>query len=134
MQSLPTLEQVVTLVRQSAGIDPATPVRGSARLQSDLGIWGDDVTHLLLDAENQFSVRFPTNSEESRELFSLKQGERVFKDEVHLLTPLFALFRLLSAKSGDVRDLTVSELHAAICRLTALAPRPNKLLERTREG
>jgi len=134
MQPIPTLEQVVTLVRSSAGIDPATTVRGYTRLQSDLGIWGDDVTQLLLDAEDQFSVQFPSDSEESCKLFSLKDGEQVFQDEVHILTPLFAFFRLLSGKSGDIRDLTVSEFHAAISRLTAAAPRPNKSLERTREG
>jgi hypothetical protein len=115
MSSSPTLEQVATFVGKVSGVAPSVVIHAHTRLETDLGIYGDDGDALLLGLQSEFGIAFPRDKEAFRMLFSLGRDQRLFSDDVHLLTPVVGLLRRLTG-SAQPRDLTVGELREVIVK------------------
>ena len=115
MSSSPTLEQVSAFLRQVSGVSPSFAIQADTRLESDLGIYGDDGDALLMGLESEFGIVLPRDKESFRMLFSLGPDQHLFSDELHLLTPVVGLLRRLTGSTGS-RDLTVGELREVIVK------------------
>jgi hypothetical protein len=102
-------------VRKVSGVPPAFTIRADTRLESDLGVYGDDGDMLLQGIESEFGIQLPRNKETFRMLFSLRPGQYLFSDESHLLSPIAWAMRRLKGATAP-RDVTVGELREVIVK------------------
>lgn len=90
----------------------------STLLEEDLGICGDDGVELLEEAEKFFAVRFATDEEDFRSLFSLKENEYLFTSEGLDLLGICYFFRWLRGEPEPVvRDLSIGQLHQVLVKV-----------------
>ena len=112
----PSFSDVAEFVRAFAGLGRTRIIAPQTFLDADLGITGDDGSDLLLEAAEHFSSRL-LGADGYTTTFSLAQNECLFGSEGLDLLGIGALaYRLSGQPKNVVRDLTVGELHNAICR------------------
>lgn len=112
----PSFADVADFVRRFTGLGSATDITPATRLDADLGVTGLDGDHLLEQAQHHFTSRL-SGPDGYITTFGLAPHEYLFHSEGLDLLGLGALTdRLLGRPKPVVRDLTVGELHDAICR------------------
>ncbi|MFS2059152.1 hypothetical protein [Kosakonia cowanii] len=113
----PSVEEVIAFVREFSGCTRKA-IDESTLLEDDLGICGDDGVELLEAAEKFFSVRFETDEEDFRSLFSLKENEYLFTSEGLDLLGICYFFRWLRDEPEPVvRDLSIGQLHQVLVKV-----------------
>ena len=105
--SLPTISDVIEFVREFAGLKGSINISPATKLDAELGITGDDGMDLLIEAAGAFCTQLE-GEDGYITTFGLQPNAYLFQAEG------LDLFGLLPAHT--VRDLTVLELHEAICR------------------
>ena len=112
----PSVEEVIAFVREFSGCTRKA-IDESTLLEEDLGICGDDGVELL-EAEKFFAVRFETDEEDFRSLFSLKENEYLFTSEGLDLLGICYFFRWLHGEPEPVvRDLSIGQLHQVLVKV-----------------
>ncbi|MHC9087066.1 hypothetical protein ACYX7E_18795 [Luteimonas sp. RIT-PG2_3] len=112
----PSFVQVANFVREFAGLDDSKGISLDTRLEADLGVTGGDGDDLLQVAAQHFNSRL-SGQDGYVTTFVLAPNEYLFHPEgLDLLGVGAAVGRLLGRPKHVVRDLTVGELHDAICR------------------
>lgn len=112
-----TLEDVIAFVRKFTSCYRET-IDENTFLERDLGVTGDDGVELLEEAENVFGLRFETEEEDFRAIFSLKENEYLFNSEGLDLLGIGYLWRRLRGKPEPViRDLSIAQLHNVLVKL-----------------
>ena len=109
----PSFDQFVAFLREAQGIRTRISITPATRLEKDLGITGDDGTDLLVETEKQFGVKLWSEEHGYRQTFHLGPDEYLFHSEGF---DIFWLIRRLLGRPDPVRELTVGELHEAVCR------------------
>lgn len=113
----PSVEEVIAFVREFSGCTRKA-IDESTLLEDDLGICGDDGVELLEAAEKFFAVRFETDEEDFRSLFSLKENEYLFTSEGLDLLGICYFFRWLRGEPEPVvRDLSIGQLHQVLVKV-----------------
>ncbi|MGJ7470289.1 hypothetical protein [Kosakonia cowanii] len=113
----PSVEEVIAFVREFSGCTRKA-IDESTLLEEDLGICGDDGVELLEEAEKFFAVRFATDEEDFRSLFSLKENEYLFTSEGLDLLGICYFFRWLRGEPEPVvRDLSIGQLHQMLVKV-----------------
>lgn len=113
----PSVEEVIAFVREFSGCTRKA-IDESTLLEDDLGICGDDGVELLEEAEKFFAVRFATDEEDFRSLFSLKENEYLFTSEGLDLLGICYFFRWLRGEPEPVvRDLSIGQLHQVLVKV-----------------
>ena len=116
----PTLENLVSFVRDFAGISPRKAISSETRLDTDLGITGDDGDAFLKDVAERFDAELATPHDGYRSTFGLGPNEYLFHSEGVSLFGVGPLLARLIRRGPDVpttvRDLTVGELLSAVLR------------------
>lgn len=105
--STPTVGDVVEFVREFAGLKTSDALTPATKLDADLGITGDDGSALLAQAAEVFGTQLE-GPDGYVTTFGLRPNEFLFHSEG--LGPIWPL------PAHTVRDLTIGELHEAICR------------------
>ncbi len=101
-------------------------VRSETRLESDLGVTGDDGEELLKAVAKEFGVALANPDDGYRTTFSLSPNEYLFSSEGFDLLGIGSLIgRIGGTPNHIVRDLTIGQLHTAIVRKVANAGRLN---------
>ncbi|MFC0682937.1 hypothetical protein ACFFGH_34345 [Lysobacter korlensis] len=114
--TLPPFPEVAEFVRSFAGLGSAREINPQTRLDADPRITGLDGQEMLQEAAARFSSRL-CGPDGYITTFGLKPNECLFSSEGLDLLGIGALIARLTGESRHtVRDLTVGELHAAICR------------------
>ena len=112
----PSFSEVAEFVCNFAVLGSARIITPQTRLDADLGVTGDDGSDLLSQAARHFNSRL-AGSDGYITTFGLAPNEYLFHSEGIDLLGIGALAdRLLRRPKFVVRDLTVGELHDAICR------------------
>jgi len=116
-----TLDQVVTLVRDTLSLGPGEPVRGDQLLFYDLQFTSLDLLDLLYRVEEHFGVAIPEGT-----LYRLARGdvdEAVFADRGHL-TPL-GRERLMALLADSPASIFPDKIHSQTlpryCTVAAIA-------------
>lgn len=116
----PSIDEVAAFVRRFAGLRDDASVTATTLLQADLGVTGDDGCDLLKDVASEFGIVLATPADGYHASFELAPDQQLFDDEGWGLPGLRTLARLLGAPlRAPARDLSVGELHEALCRATA---------------
>ncbi|HFK5629336.1 hypothetical protein PVM11_02935 [Enterobacter roggenkampii] len=113
---LPTLSQVIEVVRQSSG-HYHKHIDANTLIEADLDICGMDGEALIEDCEAAFGVTLVTEEDGYEKTFSLADNELLFSTEG---IDYFGICRLIRRIRGIpepvIRDLTVGELHAVLIK------------------
>lgn len=113
----PSLAEVIHLIRSCCDSCPAF-ITAETRLVSELGFCGEDIEELVLEAEWRFGVKFPSDEEVLRNLFSLKQHEYLFTPQQSLqLSPPRLLLQLWGAPFPAKADICVKNVYHGIITL-----------------
>jgi len=110
----PSLEELIEFLRSFAGIPQRQQISAETRLEADLRITGLDGSDLLEASARHFHASLASPDDGYRRPFHLGPDEFLFHAE-GLSLGVF-LMGLLGYRDPRIRDLTVGELHAAICR------------------
>lgn len=105
---MPSFDDVAAFVREVVRPRGDRSITPETRLEADLGVTGDDGTDLLREAEKRFKVTLTRNS------FGLGPNECLFGPEG--FDPLGIIHWIRGLPRLMIRDLTVGELHDAVCR------------------
>ena len=118
----PSFEEVANFVQHLTGVRNGYPISGETRLETDLGVTGDDGSALLDEASKRFSAAVTSDIDGYRTTFALAPNEDLFSEEGLDLLGICLLVRWLRKELRSiVRDLTIAQLHDAILR-TRSAP------------
>ena len=113
---LPTLSQVIEVVRQSSG-HYHKHIDANTLIEADLDICGMDGEALIEDCEAAFGVTLVTEEDGYEKTFSLADNELLFSTEG---IDYFGICRLIRRIRGIpepvIHDLTVGELHAVLIK------------------
>jgi len=110
----PSLAEVIAFVREFSGWKRKT-IDENTWLEENLHITGDDGVELLEEAEKVFGVSFPTEEDDFRKVFSLKENEYLFDSEgIDFFCIAYLCRRLRGIPSPVIRDLSVGQLHSVL--------------------
>jgi len=113
---LPTLSQVIEVVRQSSG-HHRKHIDENTLIEADLQICGMEGDALIEDCEVAFGVTLVTEEDGYEKTFSLAENEFLFSTEGIDYFGICRLIRWLRRIPEPViRDLTVGELHAVLVK------------------
>ena len=115
MNGVVTLEDVISVIRESHGFGERKAITESSLLENDLGITGDDGCELLEEIRNKFGVSFAGSDGTLREAFCLKHDEFLFHSEGMSLFLMVASFFGFAIEK--VKPLSVGELHQVVAKL-----------------
>ena len=112
----PSFAETVEFVRRFSGHGCKTIVAVDTRLDADLGITGDDGSDLLEEAARYFGADLASH-DGYRTTFGLGPSEYLFHAEGLDLVGVGKVMDWIFGRTRPVaRDLTVRQLHEAICR------------------
>ena len=113
----PSFAEVEAFVRSFGAIPETQFIAPDTCIEEDLGITGDDGDELLRDAAKHFNVILLEQNTGYRDTFGLGPNEFLFHSEgVDFLGISTLIGWARSIPKPVVVDLTVGELHEAICR------------------
>ncbi len=117
MGHTPTFQDVEAFVRDFAALRRKQIITPDTRLETDLGVTGDDGDELLQKAAVHFGVQLAHPVLGYRRTFGLGENEYLFNSEGLDLLGIGDLIRRLRKQPLPIiRDLTMGELHNAILR------------------
>ncbi|NTZ39617.1 hypothetical protein EXW94_18310 [Enterobacter sp. JMULE2] len=113
----PSLAEVIHLIRSRGDSAPGF-ITTETRLVSGLGFCSDDMEELLHEAEWRFGVKFPSDENALRELFSLLPHEYLLTLQDSLpLSPAWVLCRLRGAPLPVQADISVGDFFRGLTSL-----------------
>ncbi|NTZ36263.1 hypothetical protein EXW94_24840 [Enterobacter sp. JMULE2] len=113
----PSLAEVIHLIRSRGDSAPGF-ITTETRLVSGLGFCSDDMEELLHEAEWRFGVKFPSDENALRELFSLLPHEYLLTLQDSLpLSPAWVLCRLRVAPLPVQADISVGDFFRGLTSL-----------------
>lgn len=115
MQYNPTIDNLITFIREHQRIPARINITPATRLEDNLGITGDDGSELLEALEKQFDVSFKGADGTLRTTFGLEEDEHLFHSEGIGFFNFIA--RLFARDLEKVRPLTVKRLFHVISSL-----------------
>ena len=114
----PTFNEVVTFIRSFAALNEKKAIVSETKLDFELGITGLDGNDFLSEAENHFSVSFPSDEENFRRLFELDENEYLFGPEGLDILGIGKLIRWIKKEPEPiVKDLSVGKFHQVLNKL-----------------
>ncbi|ELN2578854.1 acyl carrier protein [Enterobacter kobei] len=113
----PSLAEVIHLIRSRCDGAPGF-ITTETRLVSGLGFCSDDMEELLHEAEWHFGVRFPSDENALRELFSLRPHEYLLTAQESLpLSPAWVLCRLRGTPLPVQADISAGDFFRGLTAL-----------------
>ena len=113
----PSLAEVIHLIRSRCDSAPGF-ITTETRVVSGLGFCSDDMEELLHEAEWRFGVRFPSDENALRELFTLRPHEYLLTPQESLpLSPAWVLWRLRGAPLPVQADISVGDFFRGLTAL-----------------
>jgi len=109
-----SVENIISLIRESQGIPSKIVITENTLVESELGITGDDGDELLQEVEKEFDLSFKGKDGSLREYFGLKENEYLFHSEG---IDILGIFKELFGKNKEtVKQFTVGELFQGALR------------------
>ncbi|QLA06275.1 hypothetical protein HWQ18_07045 [Enterobacter ludwigii] len=110
----PSLAEVIHLIRNCCDSAPSF-ITEETRLVSALGFSGEDIEDLFHDAELRFGVRFPSDEEALRQLFSLQHNQSLFSHKESMTILPHWLLHLFPGLPVSVQaDISVGDFYRGL--------------------